>query len=351
MMIGESKKSAVTKLVFISAVIFCAMFFGRECSDGALKGIYFCAEVLVPSLFPFMAAAAFVAESGLSRMLGKHLEKPTTMLFGLSGSCAAIILLSLFGGYPVGARGIRTLYENGEINAYEAKKCSYFAVGAGPGFLITFVGVRLLDSSEAGACILAAQIISVIILGVANKYIFREKQSYNSNSELRLTSEKLSNALVKAVESGTYGCIEMCGMVVMFSAFNEVTTRLLADNSASTAANILLEVTTACNLLSSSNNILLIAFAVGFGGLCVHFQVFQALGSVNIKQWIFFLYRIIQGLLTTAFTFIFIRLFRVTLPVFSGTGEAPALALSTSLLGSVMLMLTGLCFIYNIFRK
>lgn len=341
------KLSTAIKVLFILIMIICAAGFTKECSKGALSGIYFCAEVLVPSIFPFMVISAFVVKSGVSAILGKYLDSITRTLFGLSGKCGAVILLSVIGGYPVGARGFIQLYEQGELNKASTRKAAYFAVGAGPGFLLSFVGVRLLGSFEIGACIFGAQVISVIILGVANKYIFRDNQEYISNNELKNKYSLLTDALVKSTVSATYGILEMCGMVVAFSAVLNVVRSMIENNSVKKYVDILFEVTSACNTLTAEKNVLLIAFSVGFAGLCVHFQIFQTLKEIGINKALFFLYRIIQGLVTALFTYIFIRVFGVTLPVFSNVQDTE-LSLSSSVLGSVLLVLCGVCFLYSI---
>ncbi|MBR1731306.1 MAG: hypothetical protein IJ725_02595, partial [Ruminococcus sp.] len=228
----------------------------------------------------------------------------------------------------------------------EAAKAAYFAVGAGPGFLVTFVGTNLLSCPEVGFCMLAAQILSVIILGVMNKLLFGKNNSYNSNKEIYNSSTSFTSALTEAVISATYGMLEMCGMVVIFSAIISVTERLSGDMRV--YLSILLEVTTACNTLSENNSVLLIAFAVGFGGLCVHFQIFTALKNVNFNKGLFFLFRIMQGLITALLTELFIKLFRISLPVFSSVDNTPELSLSSSVIGSAMLIICGVGFLFNI---
>lgn len=343
----RTKISTVFKLILIVIMIICAACFTKECTKGALNGIYFCAEVLVPSIFPFMVISVFVVKSGVSAMLGKYLDKITRTLFGLSGRCGTVILLSVIGGYPVGARGLTQLCEQGELDEDSAKKAAYFAVGAGPGFLLSFVGVRLLNSFEVGACILGAQVVSVIILGIANKYIFRETRSYISIKEIKKDYSSLTDAVVESTVNATYGILEMCGMVVAFSAVGNVIRSLVESDVTGKYVDILLEVTTACNTLAKDRNILLIAFSVGFAGLCVHFQIFQALKDIRINKAVFFVYRIMQGLITALFTYIFIHAFKVTLPVFSSVQDTE-LSLSSSVLGSGLLVLCGVCFLYSI---
>lgn len=339
-------KQVIAEFIFAALFIIVVLLWGKECSKGALKGIYFCAEVLVPSIFPFMVISVFIAESGLSEKLGKISGKLCAKIFGVSGNLAAVIIMSMIGGYPVGARGIAALAENGTISREDAVKASYFAVGAGPGFLITFVGVNLLSNMELGLCLLASQIISVIIIGILNKNIIVKKHSYNSYKELSEPPLPFTSSLTKAVTSSTYGIVEMCGMVVAFSAIIGIVEKLAGG--AVVYLSIFLEVTAACNLLAENNSVILIAFAAGFGGLCVHFQIFAALKSIRINKGLFFIYRIIQGVLTALFTYLFIKIFNISLPVFSSVKAPLTLSLSSSAAGSALLIICAVSFIYSI---
>lgn len=329
-------------IILTACVIIC---FSKELSQGIFKSLCLCSEVLIPSLFPFMILATFIGKSNLSNYGSKALNVPTQLIFGVDGSCAITIILSLIGGYPVGAKGIRTLYENKVIDINTAKKLSYSLVCSGPGFLVVYVGQNLLNSKEIGLCLFASQIISVIILGILNKYILKKDKCYNSNLENK-NALSTTDALIEAVKSSTYTMLEMCGMVITFDA---VITILQKFPSIYTYIAIVLEVTFSSKILTESGKILPLAFAVGFGGLCVHFQVFQILKDIKIKKWLFFLYRIMQGLLTLLFTYIFIKIFNIAIPVYSSTTNAQ-FALSSTSIGSVMLLLTGISFLYT-FKK
>jgi len=348
MMINKRNKKAIAPFLFTVAAVVALIFWGKECSQGAKSGISLCLNVLIPSIFPFMVISVFAAESGLSEKLGKITGGLCKALFGVSGNLSAVIIMSMIGGYPVGARGIAALRKNGVISEKDAETAAYFAVGAGPGFLFTFVGSSLLSSPEIGACLMVAQVASVIILGFVNKIIFVRKTNYNSKKELYSNITPFSSALTKSVISASYGMFEMCGMVVVFSALMGITEKLLGDMNVYAA--ILFEVTAACGILSKQVDIRLIAFAVGFGGLCVHFQIFTALKDIKINKYLFFLFRIIQGGITALITSLLIKIFRISLPVFSSVGTLPELSLSTSLIGSVMLLLCAVGFIYSIKR-
>ncbi len=332
-----------TTLILIILLAAGTIFFSKEVTSGVYKGIYFCTEVLVPSIFPFMVISAFTAKCGLS-FSGKVFNRISHLLFGISAKTLFAVIIGILGGYPVAARGISTLYENGEISEKEAANASYIAVGAGPGFLITFIGARLLNCIEAGVILLISQIVSVIILGIINKIIFK-KDNYNSDKEIKRTDKKLINIFTQSVSSAVYGAIEMCAVVCVFSALISISQKYFGEND---YINILLEVTTACSRLSASGSIVPIAFAAGFGGISVHFQIFQALGKIKINILLFFFYRILQGAITASLTALLTKIFGITIPVFSGTQGDFTLGLSSSVIGSSLLILTGICFLFSI---
>lgn len=336
------RSPAAFKLILIVLLGAAAIFFSKEVSGGINEGIYFCVSVLVPSIFPFMIISSLTAELNIG-FSGRIINIISNSIFGLSAKTAFTVLIGILGGFPVGAKGIGALYKNGSISEKEASKAAYIAVGAGPGFLITYVGVRLLNSYEAGAALLISQIISVIIIGIINRFIFG-KVNYNSNNEIKININAF-NVFLNSVKNAVYATIEMCAVVCVFSAIIKVIEKYSGSND---IVNIILEVSRACYFLSENDSIVLIAFAVGFGGLCVHIQIFQALGNIKIKKTLFFLYRIIQGGITAALTYLICKIFSITTPVFSSIRGDFSLSLSGSVVGSSLLILTGICFLFSI---
>lgn len=79
-------------------------------TTGALQGLLYCGNILIPSLFPFMVLSTFIVKSGIADALGKFLSPVTKRLFHTDGSVGVVILLGLTGGFPVGAKGVATLY-------------------------------------------------------------------------------------------------------------------------------------------------------------------------------------------------------------------------------------------------
>ena len=80
-------------------------------TNGALQGLLYCGNILIPSLFPFMVLSSFAVKSGLSEFAGRILAPLTKKIFHTDGCAGAIILLGLVGGFPIGAKRVVTLYE------------------------------------------------------------------------------------------------------------------------------------------------------------------------------------------------------------------------------------------------
>lgn len=340
--------------LFVLAMCISILIFSKESAKGALDGIKFCVLVLVPSLFPFVALSCFVVRSGVCSAAEPYLGKITNYCFGLSGACGVIFFLSMIGGYPVGAKGISSLYKNGIISDTEAAKMAYYSVGAGPGFLVTFVGVSLLGNEEAGFILLAAQIITMFLLAVISKFIFKKYDSNNSSAhskkrELKIEKQGFICAIVDSTADAVTAIIAMCGMVVVFSAFTEIIESFLrnADVSVQNGVIVLMEVTTACNILAKNAPLEAVAFAVGFGGLSVHFQVFAFLNNIPVNKVVFMFYRVVQGLLTALVTHFLLIAFPITIQVFSST-TSTTINTNATVAGSIGLLATALCFLFSL---
>lgn len=337
------------KIIFALTLCVLMLVCSKQCAQGALKGLQFCGEVLIPSLFPFMVLSAFTVKSGICTFLEKPLRPVTKILFGLPGNCGITLFLSLVGGFPVGARGICALYKEKLINERQAEKMAYIAVCSGPGFLITFVGVSLYQSLQTGILLFFSSVLAVVFLGILNNLLQRDKKQDVPLPSACTKSRPLSAAITEGAADGSKAVIDMCAMVILFSAVISIADAYLENYPAVCRwFQIFMEVTGACKELAQHADLSLVAFAVGFGGLCVHFQVFQALGDIKVSKIRFFLFRILQGILTALFTQMGYWIFPIEQQVFSSSQSTAAPLISSSIPGSIMLILTAVGFLYSL---
>ena len=125
---------------------------------------------------------------------------------------------------------------------------------------------------------------------------------------------------------------------VLFSAVNGIAARLVTNKSLQTVLSVMLEVCGAVTRSAGHRPMWVIAFSVGFGGICVHCQIFGILDGIAVRKPLFFLIRIIQGTLTALLTQGAMCLFPQTVSVFStASGSAPALFGGSAVPGAVLL--------------
>ncbi len=330
---GKTALTAVLTLALCAA----ALVFSPKCKDGAAKGLELCLRVLTPSLFPMMALSGLTVRTGLCRRIGRLLEKPTRVLFGLSGAFAPVVLLSLVGGYPVGARAIADLYRGGQVSRKQAERAALFCVGSGPAFLISFVGSALYGSEEIGLILLCSQVLAVILSGIALRMI-GGKISDNSEKELRIVTQPFSAALVEATRDASAGMAAI------------ICEELLPACDAREILLSLLDVSTGVCRLQSGFPLTMVAFAVGFGGLCVHFQIFAALRELAAHKLLFFAVRFVQGGLTALFTHLGMMLFGREVAVFSTADVTQAGFYGGSVLSGAALLTVAVGLLFT-FKK
>lgn len=341
----------------------------NSASDGARKGLAFCSDILIPSLFPFMVVSAFLVKSGLSAKLGALMEPVTRFLFRLPGCTGSTILISLIGGYPTGARGVKALVESKQITQKQAEQMLCFTVGAGPAFVISVVGSGLFGSGQAGIILFCSQILSSILIGILSGVLSKEKRDVDKKEKKKAISQEhcdLSTALVESTADSTVGMINMCAFVVLFSSLlsiinqsgvSDAVTGLLLnigvpESAAKSFLPILFEVTGGCfNAANAGASPELISFALGWAGACVHFQISSSLGTLHFSRMRFTLFRLLHGVTAAVLAKIGFSFFPVTTSVFA-TSQSPVTGeISSQPTGSIALLFLCAFFLLSLTPK
>ena len=166
--------------------------------------------------------------------------------------------------------------------------------------------------------------------------------------EILISTPQKGDALVKSVLDGARGMFAICAFVVLFSAFTEIFCSHITDENIQKPFLILTEVCNAVTAVSKDLPIEVVTFSAGFGGLCVHFQIFSALGNIKVNKMLFFFCRILQGFITALLTHLGIKLFSVTTDVFSTSTVENSGFFGGTVLSGAALLFTALCFLYSL---
>lgn len=333
----------IKSFFLLIAVLFTAcvlLIFPAAAAEGARKGIDYCLRILIPSLYPFMVISVFIVKCGLSDKIGRLLETPIRAVLRLPGSTAATILMSMIGGYPTGARSIAALYENGSITEKQASRMLCFCVNSGPAFVISAVGAGFLKNPQAGALLFASQILASLILSLLCGLTATNEPVPVKRKANRAV--KISDALIASASDAAHAMMNMCCFVVLFAAFINLLRLQITEPRSATVLSALLEVTGGCaDIAKLGAPLWVFALAIGWGGICVHFQVLSSVGRIKIRLARFLLFRLLHGALAAVITVGLLRIFPSSTEVFSNTSAPLATGFSGSAPASAALV--GLC--------
>ncbi len=343
-LISKVKFSLIWLFVCISLATL--LIFPKECRNGGTNGTYLCIQVLIPSLFPFMVLSSFIVESGLVKVMPKWMGRAVEIVFRLPGCSVCVILLSLVGGYPVGATGIKSLWKQKLITDKQAKRMGLFCVASGPGFLVTYIGAVMTRSLRTGYILLISQTVSVLILGIFSG-IFTDKIKVTESNFKKKSKVKTATALIPSVNNAIKSCTMMCALVVLFSAASEVLITLIKDDPSVRWIVALFEITNGVKILTQGYPTVMLSAACGFGGLCVHFQALSALRGIGISKALFMLFRVLQGILSGICTYILLKFFPVSQAVFSTVEKAQG-KLDNTTAGCFVLILCCCAFLISL---
>jgi hypothetical protein len=340
-MINNIKKTAM--FVISIAGIIALMTFTNIYKSAVSEAIFACGNILIPSLFPFIFLSSFIVYTDSFSIINNHCNF-IKKLFGIPKEGLIAIIMCLIGGFPVGAKTVCALYESGKISAVQCEKLYYCCVGAGPGFLISFIGENIFLSKKAGILLFISNGISVLILLLINR---KKNDNYTFVKKIQ-DKITLGNAVVLSTESAVKSTLSMCGFVIIFMVINNILSMVPIHNMYLAS---MLEITG--GIIKYGNQLPYegIAFLVGFGGICVHFQIFGIIKKIKINKTYFFIMRILEGLISAVIFHFLLLLFPVAITTFSNIDKTLTPRLSGTLWGSIAIILLSIVFLISIHKK
>ncbi len=291
MVILHFKKNFLPVLCIIFSC-FLMFYFPNEVSVGITNGLKICFSTVIPSLFPFMVLSLYIANSNSLTPISKLFAPVTRLIFKQNENAAPVILMGLIGGFPVGIKMTATLFSKGEITKNEAQRLATFCMNSGPAFAISAVGANMLGNKKCGVIIFASLCISYLICGFISSF-FRNKNDkpIHKVSKNQLHISALSASVTDAVNS----ILSICAWIVLFSALTQIIFQLKFSENTTQILLGALEVTKGTTLLSGNMPVEILTFFIGFGGFCVHAQVFSYVKSIGLSYVRFFVSRVLGG--------------------------------------------------------
>ncbi|MBR6532941.1 MAG: hypothetical protein IKT44_00730 [Clostridia bacterium] len=296
------------------------------CAESAVSGLILCGRVIIPSLFPFTFCVLFILKSGILQKL----KIPETL---------CIFLLSLIGGYPLGAKMI----SESQIERKNTSQMLNFCVNAGPAFIILAVGNGIFSSTKIGILLFVSHIIPSLILA----FVFKKSLITQQTKAPKKAINFIDNFVLSAYES-SHTLINISSFVILFSVFVSYINSFSQKLPFLKPFEMVLEVT---NGINQTRNIYIISSLLGFGGICIWCQVFSLSKGIKINYIKFVLCRIFHSITSCALTFLLIKIFNITVPTLSNSHTFGFSVFQTNAAVGISLILMGIVFIISLTGK
>lgn len=320
-------------LLAISLVIF-----SKTNLIAAKTGLTLWATSVVPSLFPFFVVTEMLSHTNLIHHIGRLFDKIMRPLFNVPGECAFAFIMGLISGYPTGGKIVASLREQGICTKDEGDRMLAFTNNSGPLFMISFVGISLFGDTKTGILLLCTHILAGITVGILLGKLSAKKtkkDAYLSTKNVQhssfktpLTLSSLGKVLGESIQNAISTILMIGGFVVIFSVIISI---LMQSHLLDYVSNLLhpilnifgldlhfakpilsgmVELTNGVNMVSKisiksiSQNIILCAFLLGFGGLSVLFQVFSLLSKTDLSMKKYVIGKFLQGTIAAIYTFL-----------------------------------------------
>ncbi len=297
--INLKKKLLIISILFALTVI---LLYPNASATGVEKGLIISSKVIIPSLFPITFCVTLLMNFINTENSG-FLSKVSVKIFNLTAMEFIGFLLSLIGGYPIGAKIISELYDNGKTNKNNAITMQNYCVNAGPAFIIIAVGIKMFHNIKIGFVLFASHILSSIIIAIISK----KKIVLNKAQKQSIIKSDFAESFVNSAASTSSALIGICFYVTLFSVIGEILDSVSSKISFLKFVKYFLEIT---NALNNNKNVYVASFLLGFAGFCIWLQIFSINKEYNIKNFV--LFRILHGLLSMGITFLLIKTFKIS---------------------------------------
>lgn len=273
-------KATYVKIAAAIAALFSfahfVLFHPDIASSAALSGIGVCLSAIIPSLFAFMVLSSYLVESGLYQLISIPFYPIARYIFRIEPKLISVVLISLIGGYPIGAKLLTELVERGALTPKEAEQLLCYCYGSGPSYIIGLVGAQVFASFEIGVKMYGSAVLANLILGTLIGLFRRFPVKSRSETVLNLTSD----ALIRSVNSTTKALLSVCSMIVLFTVviaqlraygFTDWLASKLGINGA--VFDSMLEINHVLGFYGLVEEIPVIGALLAFGGVCVVMQL------------------------------------------------------------------------------
>ncbi len=331
--------------IFLILFTICLALFSSSNLQSAKYGLDLWAKSVIPALFPFFIATELLSYTNIIPFLGKYLNKFMRPIFNVPGEGAFAFIMGIISGYPVGAKIVTNLREQGICTKYEAERLITFTNNSGPLFILGTVGVSFFKDTSTGIILFITHLLSCLTVGLIFRFWKSSKTKHNIyNSAVHSEYERKEKQLIQlsnlgeiltiSIKNAISTILMIGGFVILFSVVISILNNShclsilsylitpilnllnLPNNFANGIVSGIFELTNGVGIISGitqkniSLNIIVSAFLLGFGGFSVLLQVWGIISKTDISIFPYFIAKIMQGTIAAFYTYLILSNFR-----------------------------------------
>lgn len=261
-----------------------------------------CVHTVIPSVFPSAVIAGIFTALGGGEFISHLFARPMRSLFGLSGAGATVLFFGWSCGFPVGAVTGAALVRRGELSEDELSRLMIFSNLPSPAFVISAVGEGMLGERRTGIILYLILLSISFLTGIVLRFFSSSQEKYEAKAETR---RGLAGAVASSVSSAAFSMLSLCASVVFFSVLAKTLLSAIGAFSSdllSAAIGCIFEISGGCAsaaALGGKYAVALCAFALGWSGFGVHFQIISAAEYMK-KLPLYFFFKFIIGIIAAA---------------------------------------------------
>ena len=325
----KEKKSFKLKYIFIILLILIMIQIFRNPGlsiKSAKEGLDIWANLLLPSLLPFLIISNLLISLGFMDLFGRFLEPLMKPLFNVSGIGIFPFSISMISGYPVGAKLTSNLRENNLITKIEGDRLISFSSTSGPLFLLGTVLTGMLNAPELSPLILIPHYLGAITIGLIFRFYKKNDKSSIEHDvyNLKTTNNSIGALISGCIKDGIDSMLMIGGFVIIYSVIINI---MFKSNLFNSILNIvskvtfvdieilkgivagIIELTNGCKMISSLNiklinKILILNFLIGWGGFSIHSQALSFISNTDINSKIYLVSKFFHGALASFYTYL-----------------------------------------------
>lgn len=326
------KRKNLTLILLLFILIALIFKYPQISVNSSKDGINLWLFVVLPSLLPFFIINDMLVSLKVPENISKLFTPFARILFNTSGYGAYVFIMSIFSGYPTGAKIVSDLINRKKISSQEGQKILTFSSTSGPLFIVGVVGAAMLRSTNAGYILILSHILGAVVNGILFSGLLGRDSVNNAPIEKTKSSdESISEMFTKAILNSFLTCGLIGGYIVLFSViiallnkiefFNIFSSILItvfmvpkqAAHLISSFLQAALEISNGAKILTGlsihmDQKLILLSFIIAFSGVSIIGQVSSLISKTNISLSLYIVSKITHGLISSVICYIFINL-------------------------------------------